>query len=338
MSKEELFLRLADLALLAVAAGMLVRDLKDRPTAALGGGLWCLGVAAYLICPVAVRVWPQGGAAVPVLILCYGNPALFWLFCDSLFDDRSPTPLKYVAAFVLLSGLGLAASFGGLAAATTTALTQIGKIISIAIVVWALGRMVHGRANDLVEGRRRLRLVIAGVTGFYVLGVITAEVLLIGAEAPAILELGNLTAIAILNLAVILTLGFKPARRTTAIGAASADPRLLDRVRQAMETDLAYRQEGLTIGSLASQLGVPEHSLRRAINQGLGHANFNQFLNHYRLAEAANRLADPAQRRTPILTIALEAGYASIGPFNRAFKASTGRTPSQFRTDALSSR
>jgi AraC-like DNA-binding protein len=338
MANEELYLRVTDVVLLAVAAWMLVRDLRNRPAAALGASLWCLGVAAYLMCPVAVQVWPKDVAAMPVLILCYGTPALFWLFCDSLFDDRPPAPVKYAAVFVLLSGLGLAASFGGLPAATATALTQIGKIISIAIVVWALGRMVHGRANDLVEGRRRLRLVIASATGCYVLGVITAEVLLIGAEAPAILELGNLAAIAMLTLAVILTLGFRPDRRMTVTATAGADPKLLDQIRQAMETDLAYRQEGLTIGSMASQLGVQEHSLRRAINQGLGHANFNQFLNHYRLAEAANRLADPAQRKTPILTIALEAGYASVGPFNRAFKASTGRTPSQFRNDALSSR
>jgi AraC-like DNA-binding protein len=33
----------------------------------------------------------------------------------------------------------------------------------------------------------------------------------------------------------------------------------------------------------------------------------------------------------PILTIALDAGFNSLGPFNRAFKAETGMTPSEFR-------
>jgi AraC-like DNA-binding protein len=32
-----------------------------------------------------------------------------------------------------------------------------------------------------------------------------------------------------------------------------------------------------------------------------------------------------------VLTIALDCGYGSIGPFNRAFKARFGVTPSQFR-------
>jgi AraC-like DNA-binding protein len=33
----------------------------------------------------------------------------------------------------------------------------------------------------------------------------------------------------------------------------------------------------------------------------------------------------------PILTVALDAGFGSIGPFNRAFKAHTGLTPSEYR-------
>ena len=33
----------------------------------------------------------------------------------------------------------------------------------------------------------------------------------------------------------------------------------------------------------------------------------------------------------PVLTIALDAGFSSLGPFNRAFKAETGATPSEYR-------
>jgi sec-independent protein translocase protein TatA len=41
------------------------------------------------------------------------------------------------------------------------------------------------------------------------------------------------------------------------------------------------------------------------------------------------------QREVPVLTIALDAGFGSIGPFNRAFKADTGLTPTDFRRQAL---
>ena len=37
----------------------------------------------------------------------------------------------------------------------------------------------------------------------------------------------------------------------------------------------------------------------------------------------------------PILTIALDAGFQSLGPFNRAFKVQTGMTPTEFRRQQL---
>jgi AraC-like DNA-binding protein len=58
-------------------------------------------------------------------------------------------------------------------------------------------------------------------------------------------------------------------------------------------------------------------------------------LNHYRVEEATSALIDPAQRDTPILTIALTAGYQSINPFNRAFRELRGMTPSDFRKQQL---
>jgi AraC-like DNA-binding protein len=44
-------------------------------------------------------------------------------------------------------------------------------------------------------------------------------------------------------------------------------------------------------------------------------------------------LRDPQCAHLPVLTIALDCGFGSIGPFNRAFKARTGKTPTQFRSD-----
>jgi AraC-like DNA-binding protein len=71
--------------------------------------------------------------------------------------------------------------------------------------------------------------------------------------------------------------------------------------------------------------------LRRLINGQLGHRNFSAFVNGYRLSEVVAALADPSQAEVPILTIALDAGFGSIGPFNRAFKAHTGLTPTEYR-------
>ena len=98
-----------------------------------------------------------------------------------------------------------------------------------------------------------------------------------------------------------------------------------------MIVERVYRQESLTIGSLSSRLGVPEYRLRRTINQGLGYRNFPAFLNRYRLEDAKAALADPAQSDVPVLTIAMDSGFQSLPPFNRAFKAETGLTPTEYR-------
>jgi AraC-like DNA-binding protein len=98
-----------------------------------------------------------------------------------------------------------------------------------------------------------------------------------------------------------------------------------------MTDEFAYRREGLTLAGLASSLDLGEAVLRRVINQELGYRNFNDFLHHYRLQEASERLA---REDLPILSIALECGYGSIGPFNRAFRQRFGMTPTEYRAAA----
>jgi len=81
--------------------------------------------------------------------------------------------------------------------------------------------------------------------------------------------------------------------------------------------------------------GVPAAA---AYQRGPGHRNFNAFLNRYRIEEAKAALADPEQKEVPVLTIAMDAGFQSLGPFNRAFKAATDLTPTEFRRLALTKR
>ncbi len=74
--------------------------------------------------------------------------------------------------------------------------------------------------------------------------------------------------------------------------------------------------------------------MRRAINGQMGYRNFASFLNSFRLAEVKAALADPTQKEVPIITIALDAGFGSLGPFNRAFREAEGITPSAFRAQS----
>jgi AraC-like DNA-binding protein len=111
----------------------------------------------------------------------------------------------------------------------------------------------------------------------------------------------------------------------------AADRRLLDALMRLMSDERVYRHDGITIGTLATKLSVPEYRLRRLINQRLGYRNFNVFLNNHRIEEAKAALADPSQAEVPVITIAMDAGFQSLGPFNRAFKATTGVTPTEYR-------
>ena len=43
------------------------------------------------------------------------------------------------------------------------------------------------------------------------------------------------------------------------------------------------------------------------------------------------QLADPALKKMPILTLALDMGFGSIASFNRAFKQQMQTTPSNYR-------
>ena len=104
------------------------------------------------------------------------------------------------------------------------------------------------------------------------------------------------------------------------------------RIQNALEHEYIYRQPGLSVHSLAQHLNLPEYRLRKIILEQMHYRNFNDLLHDYRIAEVCTALEDPNQNHLPILTLALSAGYQSIAPFNRAFKASKDETPSQFRT------
>lgn len=92
-----------------------------------------------------------------------------------------------------------------------------------------------------------------------------------------------------------------------------------------------FRDYELNLASLAKTMGLPEYRLRALINRELGYKNFNVFMNDHRIEAAAKDLLDPALAHLPILTIALDTGYRSIAPFNKAFKERKGVTPSEFR-------
>jgi AraC-like DNA-binding protein len=209
----------------------------------------------------------------------------------------------------------------------------------LAFVLLTLLEAWRGLATDLVERRRRSRLLFVVVVAGYLASaaLVQGYNLVLDTDTPPSWTAANLAAVVVLGLVVTASL----ARAQTAswlravpgpaVRLDAADAELLQKLERALEADRVYREDGLTIGRLAARLGTGERDLRRVINRGLGFRNFNDFLHAYRIREVCERLRRAEEVRRPVLSLALEAGYRSIGPFNRAFKARVGMTPTRFR-------
>lgn len=97
--------------------------------------------------------------------------------------------------------------------------------------------------------------------------------------------------------------------------------------RMAMEKP--YLQASLTLRRLADQMGVHYNHLSQVINDRIGQSA-KEFINHHRVMAAAERLADPREKKS-IIDIAFECGFYSKSVFNAAFKKEFGMTPSEYR-------
>ena len=102
------------------------------------------------------------------------------------------------------------------------------------------------------------------------------------------------------------------------------------RLKKAMEANLYYQDPELSLSSLADKLGLPPHELSRIINTALK-KSFNDFINEYRVMEAARKMQDPACDHITLLGIAFESGFNSKTTFNRIFKQMTGKSPTEYK-------
>jgi AraC-like DNA-binding protein len=344
MSPLEVVLRAVGVVLLALLAAALLRsrrrDDSGRVTAALAAS-----VAAFLItsAPGASRL--PGVLVYPLATLCSTHPVWFWLACTALFGDRFRLTRVHFACVAAMGALGLAQWLVyPLRPWFAEPLWLAFAAASLAFIVLGPLTVLAGRRADLDERRRRIRRVFLPSVSLWLAAVVITQltVLSLHRPTPRPLVLLNLAVIdALAGAALLWFVRLSPSEWFELAEAAPArtaltraEARVLERLEARLRPERLYARTALSLGALAAILGTQEHVLRRVINRGLGFRNFNDFLHTHRLQEAAQRLRDPVQARLPVLTIALESGYGSIGPFNRAFRARFGVTPTQFRRGA----
>ncbi|MGY8665284.1 helix-turn-helix domain-containing protein [Bradyrhizobium sp. UFLA05-109] len=313
-----------------------------------GGAAFAIATAPFI--PKSSLWW--------TLSILSGQPVVIWLWARITFEDDFVPLLRHGALWLVIVGFSFAVSLTWTSYPTFShrgadALAAVVVLLMLSAAV----HMVKTWRADLVTQRRRLRTAALVINLVFVV-LIAAS----GLPPPPVTGVGIsgslATAAGLFMLAMLGGFGLfnaqitaAPRDATAAIASPNADsevaaapnggdrasiaPALLRRLDNLMTVERVYRQEGLSIGRLAAMLDLPEYRLREAINEGLGYRNFNVFLNNYRIEDAKAALSDQSQRDVPVLTIAMDAGFQSIGPFNRAFKAATGMTPTEFRRDAL---
>ncbi|MEM9551071.1 MAG: AraC family transcriptional regulator [Pseudomonadota bacterium] len=290
-------------------------------------------LAAYLVLSAPMADLLPDPLRRALAIVATGGPAaLTWVLLELLTDPPLPR-WPWLAASGVIVAAGWAAMIWPPAALLRGGLAVIFYLL-------LFGLVLRVDRDDLVPSRRRLRRWILALSAMMAIGVSVVENWRLDEGAGPVLFLVQASLILTLAIAGFIWAARIAPDLAEAPRTLSAQPTspgaLAQRAQRAMRDGL-WRTEGLTIGALAQTLGAPEHRLRQAINRDLGFRNFSSFVNGYRIGEARKMLSDPMRGTATILEIAYDCGFGSVGPFNRAFRAETGQSPSEYRVDSLKS-
>jgi AraC-like DNA-binding protein len=304
--------------------------------------LCCLSGYLLLTAPIDDAIY--GYLRGLVLLLTELLPFCLWLYVFALIKPELRTKdipwlvrasvfcmfLWFFYFFAVLQGRG---SFH-----------QINHVLGLVLYFHIAFMAIYDFQDDLVQQRRKVRVAVAVFMGVYSCFLTLLELVDDSLRANSLFSVINsATIFALIFLFSTFSAKTKNDCEQSAEGLLGTAPEAevsnsmpvifisdLEKMKMLMQQQF-YTQSNLTIGVLAEALGMPEHRLRLLINKHLEYQNFSAFLNSYRISAAKTILKDPERARLPVLTIALELGYGSIGPFNRAFKQSTGLTPSEYR-------
>ncbi|WP_299071656.1 helix-turn-helix domain-containing protein [uncultured Paraglaciecola sp.] len=307
--------------------------------------LLLLSSAFFMLMP-----WVQGIPLVEFFLVvgAMTNPAFFWMFASTLFqmgEDKEKLHIGHYIALAVCVCIGAFQYFIYSMGLETSIIRPVALFVASSLTVLGLVDIFRSWQSDLVEWRRLFRLVLSVAAGAFLLFTVVIAFIYGHREFPIFLNYLNIVVICAFAMVfgyITLVSDSKIVKETLAeyspeivkdkvAQPSFVDSQWLEQLNHSMENAFYYRQVDLTIKILSEHLSIPEHQLRRLINQHLGYKNFNDYLNRYRVRDAAQRLADPKLARIPILTIAIEAGYGSLTTFNKAFKAIKNMTPSEFR-------
>ena len=258
-----------------------------------------------------------------------------WLFARALFRPTTRTEVwpEVIVGVLFVSCLIRYVDPSGHDSGLMRYVGEFQGLLGSAVLLLTFIEALDGKTSTQKE--RRFRFVFAG----------GHAALIATAFAFALPELVGWQSGAHATLAVLAlmgaTLAWQYRLKNPIPGARSAsarvakNPALARSIRHLLEDGQAFLDPQIKVAGVAATLGQPDYKVSQCVVNDLGFRNFNQLVNSYRLDMAKRRLAHLEHADESILVIALDCGFGSVGPFNRAFKAQTGVTPSAYRRAAL---
>lgn len=306
---------------------------------ALYGGVFAAAVIAFCLS----RLMGDRAGPTSDIVAVAGNATCgwSWLLVRALFNK--PVPQRQVWPVLLVLALVAAGAFsrefGDGGSGLPRMIVNSATLVSSTLLLLATIQPLIGISGNMPRSEWRFRIIfMAGYASLLAIAVLWID----GAPDGSIAKIwgGSIqSGCALLALfGIIIAIAYRtrnplPAtgrtkRRATINDAGDLDRRLLQVVR----VDAVFRQHDLRVADLARSVGAAEYKVTQSITGPLGFRNFNHMVNYFRIDEAKQKLADRRFDHLPVLTIALDCGFGSIGPFNRAFKTETGMTPTNFRS------
>jgi AraC-like DNA-binding protein len=336
------------IARLAVGTDALIAPSSGLPGGRLPwlriyAGLFFAGL--LLFCLRKLAALPAGQLNDLLAVASSATCGWSWLLTRALFREpgqrESPWPL---GAVILLTATGAFLQFAGSSEGSLTHMAgNLQQLLSSTVLLLAVTESLRTWRRDMPAPELRFRLVFAG--GYAALVVVSAVWINQSPEGSFGARSGDGVKVTCAMAAMLLAglalrhrrlnplPGAAPTRRRSPISV--DDEQLACRIRELLGRESLHLQHDLKVADLARELGVPEYKVTQCITGPLSFPNFNQMINHWRVERAMRMLGDARHANLPVLTIALDCGFGSIGPFNRAFKAQTGVTPTQFRAASL---
>jgi AraC-like DNA-binding protein len=264
-----------------------------------------------------------------------------WLLAQALFRvmdgpnarfQRAGSVMLVATLFAITLGLSVTSAADGHVTRAYFVILQslIGSAILFMTLLQAFDKIMQGNADE-----RRFRIMFAG-----------AYTVILGAsfvvQIPEFIPFqagtqASLALIALIGAGVAVRYRLRHPLTDQVNGSelsaklAEKNPALARRIEAHLQAEKIFLDPDIRSSDFARRLREPNYKISRCITHDLDYRNFNHMINVHRIASVKAYFCDPDKDHLPILSIAMDCGFGSIGPFNRAFKTQTGQTPSAYR-------